>query len=448
LLLRTAFSDLHLLAARLKASFWFVPALVVVASMALGMALVAVDGTQATDLGVGLPRLFGAGAAGSRAMLSAIATSMITVAGVVFSITMVTLSLTSTQYSPRVLRNFMRDRPTQVVLGIFLGIFAYCLVVLRTIRGGDEGTFIPSLSVLGGMAYAFVGIGTLIFFIHHIALSIQAASIVQRIASDTASAMDHVFPAQAEGQARAQPHPAAVCLPLRWIAVTAPRTGYVQAVHLEALLQLGDDCGRIVRLCVPVGGYVAKGTKLLEVGGDGELDEPSVRGARAAVAIGRQRNVEQDPEFGLQQLVDIALRALSTGVNDPTTACLCVRGIGTLLADLAARQQPACLHFCSGTPRVIAPVPAFGDVVQAALGPVLRHARGDVQVLGVAASALAEIAAAAEGERRRALAPAVRELSAAVSQVRPRRAADGLRREVHALALRVGSQRRARGAPT
>jgi uncharacterized membrane protein len=445
LLLRTAPTDLPLLVARLKASFWFVPALVVVASMALGMVLVAVDSTQAIDLGVRLPRLFGAGAAGSRAMLSAIATSMITVAGVVFSITMVTLSLTSTQYSPRVLRNFMRDQPTQIVLGIFLGIFAYCLVVLRTIRGGDEGTFIPALSVLGGMAYAFVGIGTLIFFIHHIALSIQAASIVQRIASDTESAMDHVFPMQVAARA---PDPAAVCLPLVWAEVTAPRSGYVQAVHLEALLQLGADCGRIVRLCVPVGGYVARGTKLLEIAGDGRLDERTVRRARAAVAIGRQRNVEQDPEFGLQQLMDIALRALSTGVNDPTTACLCLRGIGTLLAGLAARPQPACLHFCSGTLRVVAPVPAFGEVVHAALGPVLRHARGDVQVLGVAASALAEIAAAADGQRRRALVPAVRELSAAVSQVRPRRAAGRLRREVHALALRVGSRRRAEAAAT
>lgn len=445
---RTAFSRLPLFAERLKASFWFVPALVVVVSMALGMVLVEVDSRQGMDLGGWSPRLFGAGAAGSRAMLSAIATSMITVAGVVFSITMVTLSLTSTQYSPRVLRNFMRDRPTQLVLGIFVGIFAYCLVVLRTIRGGDEGTFIPSLSVLGGMAYALVGIGTLIFFIHHIAMSIQAASIVQRIASDTESALDQVFPQQADRSAQAHPGPGAAGLPEGWAAVTADRSGYVQAIHNEALLQIGDDWGRIVRLCVPVGGYVGRGAKLMEVGGDGELDEASVRRARAAVAIGRQRNVDQDPEFGLQQLVDIALRALSTGVNDPTTACMCLRGLGTLLANVAGRPQPGCLHFRSGTLRLVAPVPDFGEIVRAALGPVLRHARGDVQVLGGAVSALVEIADAAEGERRRALAGTVRELSAAVSQVRPRRAADGLRREVHALALRVGPARRLAAPPS
>src|SRR3970040_765652 len=111
-------------------------------------------------------------------MLSTIAGSMITVAGVIFSITIVSLSLASSQYSSRVLRSFMRDRRNQVVLGVFVGIFAYCLVVLRTIRGGDEGAFVPSMAVLGGMVLAFVGIGYLIYFIHHISMSIQASSII------------------------------------------------------------------------------------------------------------------------------------------------------------------------------------------------------------------------------------------------------------------------------
>ncbi|MCC2634594.1 MAG: hypothetical protein K0S48_2480, partial [Ramlibacter sp.] len=118
---------------RLSSSFWFVPSVIVLAAMGLAVALIELSAWQSTDLSKWSPRLFGAGADGSRAMLSAIATSMATVAGVVFSITMVTLSLSSTQYSPRVLRNFMRDRPTQAVLGVFVGIFAYCLVVLRTI---------------------------------------------------------------------------------------------------------------------------------------------------------------------------------------------------------------------------------------------------------------------------------------------------------------------------
>ena len=119
---------------------------------------------------------------------------MITVAGVVFSITIVALSLTSSQYTSRVLRNFMRDRINQVVLGVFVGIFAYCLVVLRTIRGGDEGKFVPSLAVLVGLILAFVGIAFLIYFIHHISMSIQASNIIAAAAQETIAAVDHLLP--------------------------------------------------------------------------------------------------------------------------------------------------------------------------------------------------------------------------------------------------------------
>lgn len=162
---------------RLRSSLWFAPSLIVAASLVLAAALVEVQGSGSDELAEEWPRLLGASADGSREMLSAVATSMITVAGVVFSITVVALSLASSQYSPRILRHFMRDRTTQLVVGVFMGIFAYCLVVLRTIRGSDEFTFIPSIAVVGGMAYVLVAIGFLIYFIHHVANSIQASAI-------------------------------------------------------------------------------------------------------------------------------------------------------------------------------------------------------------------------------------------------------------------------------
>lgn len=178
----------------MRASFWFVPAVIVLGAVGLATAVIGVDANVKLRFVEEWPLLFGAGAAGSRGLLTAVASSMITVAGVVFSITIVALSLTSSQYTSRVLRNFMRDRINQVVLGVFVGIFAYCLVVLRTIRGGDEGAFVPSLAVLGGLLLAFVGIGFLIYFIHHIALSIQASSIIAAVASETIAAVDHLFP--------------------------------------------------------------------------------------------------------------------------------------------------------------------------------------------------------------------------------------------------------------
>jgi uncharacterized membrane protein len=364
-------------------------------------------------------------------MLSAIATSMVTVAGVVFSITIVTLSLTSTQYSPRVLRNFMRDRPTQVVLGVFVGIFAYCLVVLRTIRGGDEGTFIPSLSVLGGMAYAFVGIGVLIFFIHHVAQSIQAASILARIADDTAAAIDHLFP-----QDLGRPQPAgqgAVTLPSGWTPVRSDRNGYVQAIDTEAVLRLAVESGRVLRLCVRGGDYVSPGTTLLQASGD-DLGHDWAERARGSVIVGRQRSVEQDVAFGLQQLVDVALRALSPGVNDSTTACMCLDQLGTLLARLAGRAMPQPLRFEDGQLRVVAPVPAFGVFLQESLQPVVRQSRQDVEVLAHALGALEAVRdAARSAERRRDLWPLVRELQGELATVRPRHRSRELRARLRLL---------------
>lgn len=178
----------------LRSSLWFVPTLMVVGAGALAVGLIEVDARLNRELLTNFPRLFGAGAEGSRGMLSSIAGSMITVAGVTFSITIVALSLASSQYTPRILRNFMRDRANQTVLGVFVGIFTYCLIVLRTIRGGDENLFVPSLSVVVGVILAVVGIGFLIFFIHHIAASIQASNIIASVAEETIKTIDKLFP--------------------------------------------------------------------------------------------------------------------------------------------------------------------------------------------------------------------------------------------------------------
>ncbi len=181
------------------------------------------------------PRLLGAGAAGARGMLATIAGSMMTVVGVTFSMTLMTLALASSQYTSRILRNFMRDRVTQVVLGSFAGIFTYCLIVLRTIRGGDEGGFIPSLSVAVSVVLAIGGIGALIFFIHHIAASIQASSIIASVAAETLVAVDRLFPEKLGHDPEdndTDPSTFAMSEP-NWQAVTAPKNGYVQNTAVQ-----------------------------------------------------------------------------------------------------------------------------------------------------------------------------------------------------------------------
>lgn len=181
-----------------RSSLWFVPGLLVLTAIGLALGLVEVDLTFAQQLQAQRWQpLLNTGAEGARGMLTAIAGSMITVAGVVFSMTIVTLSLASTQYTPRILRNFMRDRANQIVLGIFVAIFAYCLIVLRTIRGGaekDGAGFVPLLAVAFAMLLALLSIGCLIFFIHHVATSIQASSILSAIAQQTMRAIETLFP--------------------------------------------------------------------------------------------------------------------------------------------------------------------------------------------------------------------------------------------------------------
>ena len=236
----------------LRSSFWFVPSLIVAVSIALAVVLVEAGstGSYSDRWLASWPRLFGAGAAGARGMLSTIAGSMMTVVGVTFSMTLVTLALASSQYTSRILRNFMRDRVTQVVLGIFTGIFTYCLIVLRTIRGGEGSGFIPNLAVAFGVVLAIGGIGVLIFFIHHIAASIQASNIIASVADETMAAVDRLFPEKlgngpVDGDEDQSPLP----LPeTSWQAVAARGNGYIQNVDNAALLRLAREHQTIVRM--------------------------------------------------------------------------------------------------------------------------------------------------------------------------------------------------------
>lgn len=403
---------------RLSGSLWFLPSLIVLSSMLAAGLLTETDGRFGLELASRWPRLFGASADASRAILAAIATSMITVAGVVFSITIVALSLTSTQYSPRVLRNFMRDRPTQVVLGVFMGIFTYCLIVLRTIRGADYGNFIPSLAVLGGMAYSLAGIALLIYFIHHVAQSIQAASILARIALDTTAAIERLFP-QDVGQPASSERGTRHFLPEVWTPVFATRDGYVTGVDTDGLMAFAEKHYRILRLKAAVGSFVVAGSPVLELSGRRELDEET-EALRKLVSIASQRTVDQDAAFGLQQLVDVALKALSPGINDPTTACMCIDRLGALLARLANRRTPDVHRLSAGQLRVIAPAPDFADMVHLALDPVVAHSRGNLQVLECMLSALGFIRLATrDASRLPCLASATRNVYRELCRIEP-----------------------------
>ncbi len=284
----------------MRSSFWFVPAVIVVGAVGLAAGLITLDVTVELHVEKRWPLIFGSGASGARGLLSSVAGSMITVAGVVFSITIVALALTSSQYTSRVLRNFMRDRMNQVVLGVFVGIFAYCLVVLRTIRDGDEGAFVPSLAVLGGLVLAFVGIGYLIFFIHHISMSIQASSIIAAAAEETTAAVDHLFPKELGDSTDEDDGPLAALAGSAWSTVASWKTGYIESIDGDALLTWARDHKTILRMERGIGEFVVEGAPLVSVVGPGEPDEESAAELKAIYFISRQRSLEQDAGFGIR----------------------------------------------------------------------------------------------------------------------------------------------------
>lgn len=390
----------------LRSSLWFLPTLIVLGSGVLAVAFIELDSRFSFKLLTNFPRLFGAGAEGSRGMLSSIAGSMITVASVTFSITIVALSQASSQYSSRILRNFMRDRGNQAVLGVFLGVFTYCLFVLRAIRGGDEGQFIPSLSVFGALVLALVAIGFLIFFIHHVASLLQASNVIAAAAHETLQTIDRLFPERlrADGsETEAGPESNNLLAQERQIIIPAPKTGYIQSHDEEAFFDLACSSQSVFRMHVGIGEFATFDSPLVSVYSSSFMDEKLVKNIQATYSINSLRTIEQDAGFGIRQIVDIALKALSPGVNDTTTAVTCIDYLTAINLRLANRRIAQALVFEDGRLRVIVKGPSFERFVGESFDEIRANARGNATVILRLLHSLKTIGAATEDASRSSL---------------------------------------------
>ncbi len=390
----------------LRSSFWFVPSLIVVGSIVFAISLIEADSAGSDRWLVRWPRLFGAGAEGARGMMSTIAGSMMSVVGVTFSMILVVLALASSQYTSRILRNFMRSQVTQVVLGIFAGIFTYCLIVLRTIRSGEEGAFVPSLAVFFGFVLALGGVGALMFFIHHIASSIQASNIIASVANETIHAIERLFPehlGQGPGEDDDDSTPDLLA-ERNWRAVPTKESGYIQSVDNAALLRVARDRKTIVRMERGIGEFVVRNTALVSLALGDPPDQETIAALRATFTISRHRTVEQDAAFGIRQIVDVALKALSPGINDTTTAVTYVDYLTKILAEVASRQIPSSRRFEEGELRVIAKGPSFESLLAESFDQIRGYAKGDVAILSRMLDALQTLASlTASPHRRQAL---------------------------------------------
>ncbi len=383
----------------LRTSYWFVPTMMAVGAVGLSFASVHVDGLVKVKWMRTVGWIWAGSPEGARQVLSTIAGSMITVAGVAFSITIVALTLASTQFGPRLLRNFVRDFGNQVVLGTFVSTFVYCLLVLRTVRGGDGTEFVPYLSVTLGVAFALASLGVLIYFIHHVAGAIQVEHLIASVAEELEDAIEQMFPEKLGEPGLEAPGEAPEEVAGEGGVVEADRSGYVQAVDDGDLMAVASESDLVLKLLRVPGHFVTERGALARawppdraVGGAGDR-------IREAFIIGRRRTPTQDPEYAVHSLVEIGARALSPGINDPFTAMTCLDWLGTALSKLAGRKIPSPYRYDDhGRLRVIAASTDFSQMADAAFNQIRQYGRGSVSVL----LRLLDTIAAVAGHVRRA----------------------------------------------
>lgn len=383
---------------RIRSSFWFLPVVMSAGAVGLAFTTVAVEEPLTKWFQATWDWKFTGGAEGASAVLGTIAGSMITIAGVVFSMTLVALSLASSQFGPRLLRNFMRDTTTQVVLGTFVATFLYCLLVLRTIRRAEEIAFVPHLSVTLGVVMAVLSVGVFIYFIHHVSLSIQANEIVARVSTELIEGIDHLFPIHA-GRSASQVSngaPDAGFLDMfereaRPIGATGD--GYLQFVDTDALLSLAIKEDAVIRLERRPGHYVIADRPVVMVWPGDRVTDDLRQQVNVAFALGRERTPNQDIEFAVDQLVEVAVRALSPGVNDPFTAIACIDHLGSALSRLVRRDTPSIYRLDEQDQlRLIAPSFTFPAVADAAFNQIRQYGRTSVAVTIRLLETIAEVA--------------------------------------------------------
>ena len=332
---------------KVRGSYWFLPSLMTLSAIVLSGLLIELDETVGAAWIRDWSYLYDNKPDGARALLSTISGSMIGVAGVTFSITIAAVAYASTSFGPRIITNFMKDTGNQITLGTFISTYVYCLLVLRTVRSGDEGGFVPHLAVFFGVLLALASLGVLIFFIHHIPESIHVDHVLAGIGKEMMKKADSLYPdVLEEDTLRGLTEPdqvLAIALPAdrrQLFLVEASCDGYVQSIDVDKLKSLAAKHSLALSLQVEPGDFVAKGGPLVQVANP-SCDKSVTSKIAGCFLQDDSRSVSEDLFFLIDQMVDIAARALSPGTNDPFTAKACVEWLCALLSRLADRSFPA-----------------------------------------------------------------------------------------------------------
>lgn len=366
----------------LRANFWFVPTLMTAGALLLAFAMINLDQAVRETAVVQLGWTYTRGPEGARALLSTVAGSVITVASVTFSITITALTLASSQFGPRLLRNFLRDGGNQIVLGTFIATFLYCLLVLRTVHGSGENAFVPNIAVAVGVGLAIASLGVLIYFINHVSMTIQVDHVIAAVGRDLDVLIDDMFPEQlghAEPESLQNRNALASYGPE--FPILATDFGYVQAIDADVVLRIATEHNLLIQLLRQPGDVVLRGLDLAHAWPHNRVDERLAQEIASVYILGEQRTPTQDVLCAVDQLVEIAVRALSPGINDPFTAVACIDRLGAALSRLAGRTSPDAHRYDEhGNLRVIAePIPCT-KIVDAAFDQIRQYGSASVLV--------------------------------------------------------------------
>lgn len=329
--LRKTFADL-------RGSYWFLPALLTLGALGLSICTSWIDTLVGGNWTEQITFLRATKPEGARSLLSTIAGSTIGVAGTVFSITIAAVVYASGSYGPRLLTNFMNDRGNQFTLGIFIATFVYSLMILRVVRLVDSngyfaaptGEFVPQISMLIAMCLALLSVAVLVYFLHHVPHSIQINHVVADIGRSALKSIEKRYPDEHDGESW-QNYDLRVGVP-----VFSQKIGYIEVIDFKTLGSTAEDQGITVRLAVRSGDFVHPGVALMWV--EGTMGDDVEGKLCSAFALGINRTSAQDIEFAVDELVEIALRTLSPGINDPFTAITCMHWLSAVVTSLADRD--------------------------------------------------------------------------------------------------------------
>jgi uncharacterized membrane protein len=379
-------------------SLWFIPGMLTLAGGSLAVLLVRYNDDILGDIAADdVWWVFGGSSGGAMSVLQAISGSIITVTGVVFSVTIIALQLASSQFTPRVLRQFMANRSNQLVLGVFIATFTYSLIVLRTVRSGDENEFVPAVAVTGAVLLALISIGFLIYFIDHLARSIQAAVIIDSVANSTLGVIAVVFPdatPDCDDPERPMAEELTPDADTDAYEVRATRAGYLQAVERHSLRRFAEEHDLLIRMEIEIGTYVLPGQVVMRAWPGVRVTAVKAEAMFSGLVQGLERTPHQDVKHGIIEIMDIAVKGMSPSVNDPTTAANSIQRLGEVLLELAWRQGGDSVERDDdGRLRLIIRRPRLDDTVDLAFNQIRHYSGENASVMMTLISTLAELSA-------------------------------------------------------